>query len=236
MPSPAKIFSAIKQIFFFYNYLPPEWRKKAAVIFKKLWDRHVVAVSTDPDVVSLIYNINFDNPEVNGLVDILPEPYSSLMYLGQSMKELTSKGLHAQSEHIKSVAEEKYGSIGLNITHMMLTNDIQYVLSECKGKTKEEKLRIFEFWARDYKNIAFLGSAELLKNKPVFENKIIEIANKNLRDYILVNFAGTIDETLEVIKIIDNLKKQDKLNYKDYSNDLSDSGFKKFLRIKVNFK
>ncbi|MCX6821812.1 MAG: hypothetical protein NTW30_03465 [Candidatus Aenigmarchaeota archaeon] len=235
--SPSKILSAIKQIIFFYKLLPSEWKKKAFKIFEKLWKNKQVVISTVPELPERIYGVSFDDDRLNNLYKLLPPQDQAIMLQGKAMTDLINKGLHGDSEQIKNSVEDKYGYTGVNIVNMITTGDIQYLLEEIADSTDSKYcVKKFNEWVSKYGCISALVPPFELSNPEKIKTKIKEISKKAIKDYILVNLSGKMEECTELLNLISDMKKNEELNYSNIKTDISDSGFRKSLRVKINFK
>ncbi|HLD81172.1 MAG TPA: hypothetical protein VJA40_04195 [archaeon] len=233
---PEQILSAFKQILYFYNLLPTEWKKKAFWIFEKLWLKKQVIVSTTPEDPQKVYETNFNDDRVNQLLKILPDTDKSILLLGKTMVDLIQKGLHTESDNIKAEVSKRYGLRGLNIVNMVTTGDIEYFLEESEAlKENVRKLKKFDEWAYDYESIALLISPKEMNNKEMIVKKIVGLAERSKKGFVLLNISGKLEEIIIVQKYIEDLKNEEKLNYKNVETNTSDSGFYKALRIKINF-
>lgn len=236
--NPLQIFSGLKQILFFYKLLPPEWKKQAYYIFEKLWDKKKVVMSTNPDRPKQIYDVVFDDIQLNYLYSNLPQSDQSILIQGKAMLDLINMGLHSDSDGIKFEIEVRYGLRGLNIVNMITTKDIYYLLEELpEGPTKQDYEKIFNDWAANYDSIAILISpTEINSFSTRLETKILALAGKNVKNYLLLNLSGKLDDCMSLIKLVDRLKENKRLNYKEIKKpDISDSGFCKSIRIKIVF-
>ncbi|MEA3229332.1 MAG: hypothetical protein U9P44_00295 [archaeon] len=234
---PSQILSGLKQILFFYRLLPKEWKKRAFWIFETLWNKKKVIMSTDPEQPGKIYEVTFEDTKLEKLYKILPQVDQAIILQGKSMLELINKGLHGDSDEIKRDVEKRYGQRGLNIVNMLTTNDIQYLLEELKeplnDKDCEEK---FNEWAYKYDTITFLVSPINLSNPNEIKKRVKELSKNTPKDYVLINLSGKTQDCTELWELISKLKDNKELNYYDIDSDISDSGFCKSLRIRINFK
>lgn len=235
--SPSQIASGLRQILFFYNLLPTEWKRKAYYIFEKLWNKNKVVLSTNPEQAQKVYEITFEDDKLNHLFNTLPQVDKAIMLQGKTMMDLISKGLHSDSDEIKLDVEERYGQRGLNIVNMLTSNDIVYLLEEIKEPVRRKELEdTFNEWAYKYDSIALMVSPSALNKPDKIKRDIINLSKKNVKDFILVNLSGKMEDCTKLLKIISDLKDEKELNYKEAPLDISDSGFCKSLRVKINFK
>ncbi len=233
----SQILSALKQILFFYNLLPPEWKKKAFYIFEKLWNKYKVTFSTNPEQPRKVYEITFEDKKLRKLYETLPPTDQAIMLQGRAMLDLISKGLHGESDEIKKDVEERYNQRGLNIVNMLTTKDIDYLLEEI-GESFDPKQCIAKFneWASQYDSIALLVSPSKLADPEKVKRDVINLSIKNIRPYALVNLSGKMEDCTRLLNIISDLKEKKALNYYNAYEDISDSGFCKSLRVRIDFK
>lgn len=233
----SKILSGIKQILFFYRLLPAKWKEKAFWIFEKLWGKNKVVISTDPEQPQKIYEVTFEDAKLQKLFELLPEVDQAIMLQGRAMLELINKSLHGDSDEIKREVEHRYGQRGLNIVNMLTTNDIHYLLNELEEPLEEKKsLEKFNEWAYKYDLTALLVSPTELGDVTKIKQRIVELSKNTPKDYVLVNLSGKMEECTELLKVVNDLREQKELNYHDIDEDISDSGFWKSLRIRIDFK
>ncbi|PKP54572.1 MAG: hypothetical protein CVT90_00565 [Candidatus Altiarchaeales archaeon HGW-Altiarchaeales-3] len=234
---PSTILSAIKEIIFFYRLLPEGWKKKASKLLDKLWNMGKVIISTDPEQPGNIYEVSFGDGKLDKLYNSVSKRDQAIMLQGKSMLDLINKGLHSDSDEIKKYVEERYRRRGLNIVDMMTTKDIEYLIEDIKESfNSEDYKKVFDYWALNYDSIASLVSPSELSNSKIVTSKIKEISKKTLKDYVLINLSGKMEDCAVLLTIISNLKEEKELNYFKMEHDISDSGFCKSLRIKLLFK
>jgi len=237
--NPMQIFSGLKQILFFYKLLPAEWTTKAYYIFERLWNKKKVVMSTNPDQPKQIYDVVFDDVQLNNLYYNLPQSDQAILIQGKAMLDLISKGFHSDSDGIKFEIETRHGIRGSNIVNMITTKDVYYLLEELPEKpSKQDYEKSFNDWAANYDSIALLVSPTEINSFPGrVETKIIELAKKNVRKYLLLNLSGRLNECIQLLQLVYKLKEDKKLNYKEIGrpDDISDSGFCKSIRIKIVF-
>lgn len=232
---PTQIVSGLKQIFFFYRLLPPEWKKKAFWIFEKLWSKKKAVISTEPEKSERVYTLTFDNDDLTDLYNNLPDIDKAIFLQGREMQLLIQKGLHGDSDEIKLEVEKRYGQRGLNIVNMLTTNDIEYFLEELKKPITKEVESPFNEWVNKYDSFTLLVSPINLDNPLEIKKKIIDIAKNKFRKYILINLSGKMKECTLLINLISEMKEKEELKYSQFYPDIKESGFCKSLRIKVDF-
>jgi len=232
---PSQVVSAIKQILFYYRLLPPEWKKKAYWIFEKLWSKKKVVISTEPEKTARIFDIEFDNDEILQLYQCLPQIDQAIFLQGRNMQLLIAKGLHGDSDENKLSVEKRYGQRGLNIVNMLTTGDIEYFLEETKKPITKKVEPEFNEWVNKYDSFTLLVSPQNLNNIKNIKEKILDIAKNSFRPYILINLSGKMEDCTRLLNIIDKMKENKELNYKTIIPDISESGFCKSLRAKIEF-
>jgi hypothetical protein len=225
----------MKQILYFYKLLPEEWRRKAHFIFDNLWKKKTAILSTNPDAAMGFMEANFNDARINQLFALVPDNDKKIMFASQGVIDLTDKGLHADSFISKGLILKNHGIRGINITDMLTTGDIEQPLLESAGKKSEEQLKIFNWWADNYDKIAFLVLSEQIAEPEKIEAEIKERAKSRLKPYVLINFAGTLEEARKLIDIITDMKTQKKLNYISIVPILKERGFKTCANIRIDF-
>ena len=235
---PSQILSGLKQILFFYRLLPKEWKKRAFWIFEKLWNKGKVVISTNPEQVEKIYEVKFEDKQLNNLYELLPQVDKAIMLQGKSMIDLINKSLHGDSDEIKINVEERYGKRGLNIVNMITTGDIHYLLEEIGEKQDKSWCeKQFNDWAYYYDNVALLVRPNELTEPSKIKERIVKLSKATPKDYALINLSGKMEDCTNLLNLIVSLKEEDKkLFYKHITHDISDSGFCKSLRVKLVFK
>lgn len=233
--SPTKIYAAMTQILYFYKLLPPEWKKKAYYLFATLWAKKKVIFSTNPDSASEFMNAHFEDARITQLFDKLPSNDKAVLLAGKSMMDLVAKGLHSDSYAFKGGVLQHHGIRGINIVDMITTGDIEQPLVEMDGKTTEERIKIFNWWADNYNKVALLVTSEQLIHSEQLESAIKERASSGLRKYIIINFTGTYEEVTKLISIVGEMKQKKKLNYVSFIPVIKEFGFRTCLNIHIDF-
>src|SRR3989344_3415680 len=227
---PTEILAALKQILYFYELIPEEWKKKAYYIFSKLWDRKKVIISTDPDKVENIYEVNFEDDRIQKLYQHLPQMDQAILLQGKSMLDLISKGLHGDSDEVKIKVENRYGQRGLNIVNMLTTKDIGYALDELDEILDPKKVETnFNRWSLDYDSISLLVPPVDLEHLELIEKRILATAKSTPKKFMIINLSGKIEDCTKMLQFVHTLKEKKILNYKSIDNDILDSGFRKSL-------
>ncbi len=234
---PNQILSGLKQILFFYRLLDPELKKKAFWIFERLWDNKKIVISTEPEKTERIFSIKFDNEKLKKLYEILPQIDQAIILQGKEMQDLINKGLHGDSDEIKQNIEKRYGQRGLNIINMLTTHDIEYLLDELPEPFEVRNVESkFNQWVIDYNIITVLVSPLSLDKPTEIKKRVLEAARCTPKKFILINLSGKIVECTALINLINEMKEKKELNYNEFIPNITDSGFYKSLRIKINFK
>lgn len=234
---PSRIPSALQQIFFYYRLLPPEWKTKAFWIFERLWRKKLVIISTNPEEPEKIYEVAFKDKKLQKLFDLLPPVDQAIMLQGKSMVDLIAKGLHGPSDEAKKEVNSRYGQRGLNIVNMLTTKDIAYLLAELEEPAKPKIwINKFNEWADIYDSISALVSPADIENQEKIKARILDLAKKGKKDYIIVNLCGNMEGCTTLLKLISDMKDKNELNYSNTKQDISNSGFWKSLRVRINFK
>jgi len=237
--SPREILSSLKQIFYFYNLIPEEWKKKAYWIFEKLWNRKKIIISTNPDKAGEVYNtdISFDDDRLQNLFNRLPKTDQAIMLQGKVMQDMINRGLHSDANEKKVSIKNRYGQRGVNIVNMITTNDISYTIEEIeKLPSTQNPESKFNEWADNYLNIVVLVSPYELENVETIKNRIKAATKNNTkRNYLLIHLSGRLEDGTKLILLIAELKEKKELQYNNFEPNIIDSGFYKTLTIKINF-
>jgi len=234
---PIQTLSAIKEILYFHKFLPESWKKKAYHIFMKIWDKKQVIISTATEAPKQIYEISFDDRRIESLMEHLSEADRSAMYEGKSMLDLSKRGLHSDVNKIREEVKEKYGFRGLNISYIISTGDINFLLDEIDNlRNKKEVLKVFNWWADNYQDVSFLISREDLSEDFITE-RIVNICKLMKRNYILIHFSSNLDEAQKIQVLITDLFEKGKVvKYKTIEMNISDIGFCKVLNMIIYFE
>lgn len=235
--NPAKIYGAIKQIIYFFNLLPSEWKKRAYFAFEKLWLRKEVIITTNPDTASGFMEANFEDARINQLFQILPDNDKVILLAGKGNIDLNNKGLHTDSYNFKGGILYQHGYRGINIIDMLSTGDIDKPLVEMDGKKPEEKIHIFNWWADNYQKVALMLPDDPITDayENVIKKGIEDRASSGLKSYVLVNYAGKLEDTKKLIDIITEMKTKKQLNYVSIIPQIKDIGFKSCVNICIDF-
>lgn len=235
---PTQTLSAIKEILYFYKFLPKKWKKKASQIFMKIWDKRQVIMSTSPETPKQIYETSFDDARIESLIEHLSESDRSAMYEGKSMMDLSKRGFHSDVNKIKNEVKEKYGYRGLNISHIISTGDINFLLNEIRNlKNKKEVIKVFGWWANNYQNVSFLISREEEFDTDSITERIVGMCKLMKRNYIIIHFSSNLDEVQNIQVFINDLFEKEKIaKYKKIEMNISDTGFCKVLDAIVYFE
>ncbi len=233
---PSQTLNAIKQILFFYKLIPRKWRRKAFFVFAKLWDKKQVVMSTDVEAPQQIYETSFDDGRINSILECLPESDKAIMYEGKAMLDLISRGLHSSSDEIKKDVKSVYGKRGLNIANIITTGDINYLLEDISNHSnREEVLKVFNYWVDNYRDIALLLSKT--PDMKTIKKEIIRMVKAIKKDYILIHFTGPFRDMTVVQTVLSELFEKKKIiKYTLMEMDIQESGFRKALNVKINFK
>lgn len=222
-----KIVAAVQQILLFWKFIPPELRERAFIVFLKLWHKKVVVFSTRPEIPNTIFKNEFMDEQFRKIFESVTETDASIILLGIAMRKLINRGFHFDSDEIKHDASSRYGPRGLSITNLITTNDITFFLEEITELTnKDEIKKKFERWVNNYTKISILVSPGELEDPHEIEERILTAAKSLVKDYILINISAGDREIQKLIKIVEKLKEDKKLQFKKFVKfEPTESGF-----------
>jgi len=225
--SPEKMFAALQQIVSFWKFIPKELRGRVTELFQRFWGSKDVGITTDPDIMKQSTEVNFDDRRLESLYLMLPTPDRATLRLGQTMKDLRSRGLEDAVSRTKDGVFTHYGTRGLSIGHMVTTGDIQRFFIECgerfglidtKEKINAKKNQIldrFNWWADNYTSFVLLLEPSELGDVAELESKIISMAEDTSSKFILLHMISSIEDTTKLVNILEKMKSDKKIDYKN---------------------
>gem|GEM_PF-2460763 len=235
-PNPEQIAIAMDQILYYAEALPKDWKKKAYYLFSRLWDRKRVFISTRPELGDNIYGESFDDTRIEKLYRVLPQKEAALLVLGNTFSKMLKRGLHHQYKEQKEETEAKYGSWGAKIVNLVTTGDIQYMLDELGDNySKDTALKKFNEWVDNYQDISILVSPSDFEQEKAIRNRIITAATNLKKSFLLLHVSGTYRDVTKLVPLVEDMERNDLLNYSDLIPSLSKSGFCHSLKIELKF-
>ena len=230
----ADILSAMGQVIYWFSLLSEEWRRKAFWLFDKLWKKRQVSMSTHTTLPKEIYDaVNFEDARIKSLTTVLGVPDTSVLILGELINRHLSRSLHDAVSNVKQEVQANYGIRGITIVRMVNTKDISLVLDEI-DESPEKKLEIFEYWIANYPNISCLLSHDDI-DKQLAGEKILETAKRSPREYIFVHISWNMEYIQKTIKLVEQLRDENKLNYTGIDQNISACGFLFSLKLTIRF-
>lgn len=231
----AQILNAIKEIIIFYRLLPDDWKVKAKKIFKKLWDREQVTLSTDTEKAKSIFEVDFEDERIKELYDLLPPADRSALRLGKLIDDYNRKGLHSEVGDVRTEILEKYGERGLNISHLISSGDIQDLLEDVGSSSEEVKKEIFYQWSEQYNTFALFLSPTELENESEIKKKLKNMIKNTPKDYILIHMIGSTEDIDNLNALFNRFFSVD-FKCEGQQSTISELGFCKNIKIKIHFR
>ncbi len=168
------------------------------------------------------------------MYNLLPPADRSALRLGKLIDDYNRKGLHSEVGDVRTDILEKYGERGLNISHLISSGDIQYLLDEIENSSEEEKKEVFYHWSEQYNRFALFLSPAELENENEIRTKIKNIIKSTPKDYILIHMIGSTED-IDKLNILINRFFSDDFKYENQQSTISEIGFCNNIKIKVSF-